>query len=72
YQSSNGTSNNHFFGKHQGNIFSLESGLSVLRSKVAFNAMHDSEARYPQPNVMPGTREEIMRRLSQWIEDPDK
>ncbi|KAF9262088.1 hypothetical protein L218DRAFT_904597, partial [Marasmius fiardii PR-910] len=34
--------------------------------------MHDSEARYPQPNVMPGTREEIMRRLSHWIEDPDK
>ncbi|KAF9254516.1 hypothetical protein L218DRAFT_992286 [Marasmius fiardii PR-910] len=49
-----------------------ESGLSTLTSKVAFNALHDSEARYPQPNVLPGTREEIMRRLSQWVEDPDK
>ncbi|KAF9264050.1 hypothetical protein L218DRAFT_818738, partial [Marasmius fiardii PR-910] len=49
-----------------------DSGLSALSSKVAFNALHDSEARYPQPNVLSGTREEIMRKLSQWIEDPDK
>ncbi|KAF9261218.1 hypothetical protein L218DRAFT_838859, partial [Marasmius fiardii PR-910] len=46
--------------------------LSKLSSLVAFSALHDSEARYPQPNVLPGTREEIIRRLSLWCEDPSK
>ncbi|KAF9261207.1 hypothetical protein L218DRAFT_1047176, partial [Marasmius fiardii PR-910] len=49
-----------------------ESGLSTLAKEVAFSALHDSEARYPQPNVLPGTREEILRRLSHWCEDPSK
>ncbi|KAF9269910.1 hypothetical protein L218DRAFT_1071421 [Marasmius fiardii PR-910] len=49
-----------------------ESGLSMLLKQVAFHALHDSEARYPQPNVLPGTREEILRRLSCWCEDPFK
>ncbi|KAF9261488.1 hypothetical protein L218DRAFT_828025, partial [Marasmius fiardii PR-910] len=43
-----------------------------LKSQVAFSALHDSEARYPQPNVLPGTRKEILGRLSQWCEDPSK
>ncbi|KAF9260176.1 hypothetical protein L218DRAFT_821521, partial [Marasmius fiardii PR-910] len=43
-----------------------------LEKRVAFNALHDSEARYPQPNVLPGTREEILRRLCSWCEDPSK
>ncbi len=49
-----------------------ESLLSALRRNVAFNAFHDSEARYPQPNVMEGTREGILEKLSNWIEDPFK
>ncbi|KAL0573612.1 hypothetical protein V5O48_008342 [Marasmius crinis-equi] len=44
-------------------------GLSSLTSKVSFHALHDSEARYPQPNVLPGTRQEIIRKLSRWSED---
>ncbi|KAF9261205.1 hypothetical protein L218DRAFT_1047165, partial [Marasmius fiardii PR-910] len=47
-------------------------GLSTLAKEVAFSALHDSKARYPQPNVLPGTREEILRRLSHWCEDPSK
>ncbi|KAF9261224.1 hypothetical protein L218DRAFT_870559, partial [Marasmius fiardii PR-910] len=53
-------------------FFFIESGLSDLESRVAFSALHDSEARYPQPNVLPGTREEILRRLSHWCEDSSK
>ncbi|KAF9261197.1 hypothetical protein L218DRAFT_505677 [Marasmius fiardii PR-910] len=49
-----------------------EFGLSTLAKEVAFSALHDSEARYPQPNVLPGTREEILRRLSGWCEHPSK
>ncbi|KAF9261200.1 hypothetical protein L218DRAFT_839937, partial [Marasmius fiardii PR-910] len=46
--------------------------LTTLAKEVAFSALHDSEARYPQPNVLPGTREEILGRLSYWCEDPFK
>ncbi|KAF9260172.1 hypothetical protein L218DRAFT_1055205, partial [Marasmius fiardii PR-910] len=53
-------------------IESGNSGLLDLEKQVAFNALHDSEARYPQPNVLPGTREEILRRLCSWCEDPSK
>ncbi|KAF9260162.1 hypothetical protein L218DRAFT_1079538 [Marasmius fiardii PR-910] len=48
------------------------SGLLDLEKQVAFTALHDSEARYPQPNVLPGTREEILRRLCSWCEGPSK
>ncbi|KAF9261480.1 hypothetical protein L218DRAFT_833029, partial [Marasmius fiardii PR-910] len=48
------------------------SGLSDLRTRVAFNALHNSEARYPQPNVLPGTRKEILQRLCSWCEQPFK
>ncbi|KAF9261198.1 hypothetical protein L218DRAFT_838274, partial [Marasmius fiardii PR-910] len=47
-------------------------GLSTLAKEVAFSALHDSEARYPQPNVLPGTRKEILWRLSSWCEHPSK
>ncbi|KAK1231129.1 hypothetical protein PQX77_005757 [Marasmius sp. AFHP31] len=38
-------------------------------SKVAFSALHDSEARYPQPNVLPGTRKKIIQELVEWVEN---
>ncbi|KAF9257924.1 hypothetical protein L218DRAFT_935295 [Marasmius fiardii PR-910] len=47
-------------------------GLLKLAKAVTFSALHDSEARYPQPNVLPGTREEILGRLSYWCEAPSK
>ncbi|KAJ8084657.1 hypothetical protein PM082_003432 [Marasmius tenuissimus] len=46
-----------------------ETTSARLFSKVALNALHDSEARYPQPNVLPGTREAILQELADWIED---
>ncbi|KAG7091335.1 hypothetical protein E1B28_010378 [Marasmius oreades] len=49
-----------------------DSGLATLSSQVAFSALHDSEARYPQPNVLPGTRGGIIETLSRWCEDPFK
>ncbi|KAF9261201.1 hypothetical protein L218DRAFT_905755, partial [Marasmius fiardii PR-910] len=54
------------------NVPTHEVGLSILVKEVAFGALHDSEARYPQPNVLPGTREEILERLSAWCEDASK
>ncbi|KAK1233276.1 hypothetical protein PQX77_003568 [Marasmius sp. AFHP31] len=42
---------------------------AALSSRAAFSALHDSEARYPQPNVLPGTRKTILRELINWIED---
>ncbi|KAF9267073.1 hypothetical protein L218DRAFT_941668 [Marasmius fiardii PR-910] len=47
-------------------------GLSDLKMWVAFNALYNSEARYPQPKVLPGTRKEILQRLSSWCELPFK
>ncbi|KAL0065551.1 hypothetical protein AAF712_007462 [Marasmius tenuissimus] len=47
----------------------LKQGLATLTSKVAFSALHDAEARYPQPNVLPGTRKIIVRKLRDWCED---
>ncbi|KAF9261217.1 hypothetical protein L218DRAFT_1047194, partial [Marasmius fiardii PR-910] len=60
----NTTTNNYYHRKFS----RKKSGLSTLAKRVAFSALHDSEARYPQPNVLPGTREEILRRLSRWCE----
>ncbi|KAK1222356.1 hypothetical protein PQX77_014806 [Marasmius sp. AFHP31] len=46
-----------------------DNGLAALTSKVAFSALHDAEARYPPPNVLPGTRKIIVRKLRDWCED---
>ncbi|KAK1231259.1 hypothetical protein PQX77_005624 [Marasmius sp. AFHP31] len=46
-----------------------ETSFAALSSRAAFSALHDSEARYPQPNVLPGTRKRILRKLTNWIED---
>ncbi|KAK1222621.1 hypothetical protein PQX77_014524, partial [Marasmius sp. AFHP31] len=40
---------------------------AALSSRAAFSALHDSEARFPQPNILPGTRKEIMQELTSWI-----
>ncbi|KAG7093001.1 hypothetical protein E1B28_009300 [Marasmius oreades] len=70
--------NGNTFSTHVGDNFyhqyssGAESGLSNLSSRVAFNALHDAEARYPQPNVLAGTREEIIGKLSSWCEDDSK
>ncbi|ESK93417.1 nacht and wd40 domain-containing protein [Moniliophthora roreri MCA 2997] len=42
--------------------------LRLLAEKAAPNACYDSEQRFPPPNCHPGTRAEILAKLSQWIE----
>ncbi|KAG7093032.1 hypothetical protein E1B28_009326 [Marasmius oreades] len=69
--------NGNTFSTHVGNNYhqhfsGTEPGLSNLSSRVAFNALHDAEARYPQPNVLAGTRQEIIQILSSWCEDDSK
>ncbi|KAK1218677.1 hypothetical protein PQX77_018627 [Marasmius sp. AFHP31] len=46
-----------------------EPSSATLLRKAALSALHDSEARYPQPNVLPGTRTKIIQELVDWIED---
>ncbi|KAK1231257.1 hypothetical protein PQX77_005622 [Marasmius sp. AFHP31] len=46
-----------------------EPSSETLLKKAALSALHDSEARYPQPNVLPGTRKIILQKLTNWVED---
>ncbi|KAK1234926.1 hypothetical protein PQX77_001861 [Marasmius sp. AFHP31] len=46
-----------------------EPNSATLLRKAALSALHDSEARFPQPNVLPGTRKTIIQELTSWIED---
>ncbi|KAK7471186.1 hypothetical protein VKT23_002596 [Stygiomarasmius scandens] len=47
-----------------------ETGLRLLYQTIAHvGASHESEARYPPPNCHPGTREAILRDLSNWIRE---
>ncbi|KAK1235386.1 hypothetical protein PQX77_001393 [Marasmius sp. AFHP31] len=46
-----------------------ETCSAALSSRAAFSALHNSEARFPQPNVLPGTRTKIIQELVDWIED---
>ncbi|KAK1233275.1 hypothetical protein PQX77_003567 [Marasmius sp. AFHP31] len=60
----NTTYNHHYHG-----IPDQEESAAALSSRAAFSALHDSEARYPQPNVLPGTRKKILQELTNWAED---
>ncbi|KAL0066536.1 hypothetical protein AAF712_006338 [Marasmius tenuissimus] len=60
----NTTYNNHYYGTSD-----QETSSAALLSRAAFSALHDSEARYPQPNVLPGTRRRILQELTDWVED---
>ncbi|KAK1235106.1 hypothetical protein PQX77_001678 [Marasmius sp. AFHP31] len=60
----NTTHNHHYHG-----IPDQETSVAALASRAAFSALHDSEARYPQPNVLPGTRNKFLQELTDWIED---
>ncbi|KAJ8084646.1 hypothetical protein PM082_003421 [Marasmius tenuissimus] len=60
----NTTHNNHYY-----ETSDQESSSTALSSRAAFSALHNSEARYPQPNVLPGTREKIIQELIDWVED---
>ncbi|KAL0580976.1 hypothetical protein V5O48_001068 [Marasmius crinis-equi] len=44
-------------------------GLAVLLDKAAMSALHNSEARHPAPNILDGTRGEIVKTLSVWVQD---
>jgi len=38
---------------------------------IATDAIHDASERYPAPNVHQGTRKQILKVLTDWINDPD-
>ncbi|KAK1233274.1 hypothetical protein PQX77_003566 [Marasmius sp. AFHP31] len=57
------------YNHHYHRIPDPETSSATLSSRAAFSALHDSEARYPQPNVLPGTRKNILRKLTNWVED---
>ncbi|KAK1221893.1 hypothetical protein PQX77_015273 [Marasmius sp. AFHP31] len=59
----------HNVSNHYHGVPDQETSAAALSSRAAFSALHDSEARYPQPTVLPGTREEIFQELINWIED---
>ncbi|KAK1232566.1 hypothetical protein PQX77_004324, partial [Marasmius sp. AFHP31] len=73
YAKTQGSHNTHNVQNNVKNYFQTipqETNLrTILKSKAAFSALHDSEARYPQPNVLPGTRKKIIQELFDWVEN---
>ncbi|KDR84612.1 hypothetical protein GALMADRAFT_719218 [Galerina marginata CBS 339.88] len=47
-----------------------ESGLFMLNQAISHGAVHDSAERYPPGKCHPGTREEVLRLILEWINDP--
>jgi hypothetical protein len=47
------------------------SGLDILQKIISKNALHDGGARYPPPRCHPGTREKLLKTITDWINDPD-
>ena len=43
--------------------------MHELAKYVAHGAFHDSSVRYPPPKCHPGTREKVLRRIKDWIEE---
>ncbi|KAF9260218.1 hypothetical protein L218DRAFT_962835 [Marasmius fiardii PR-910] len=49
---------------------SITDPLLLLWTQIkGVGAMHNSEARFPQPKCLPGTREKILQELRTWAED---
>ncbi|KAH7927519.1 WD40 repeat-like protein [Leucogyrophana mollusca] len=46
-------------------------GLGTLRKASVTSAAFDSAERYPAPACLPGTRVELLRRISEWIAKKD-
>ncbi|KAK7019160.1 hypothetical protein VNI00_018192 [Paramarasmius palmivorus] len=46
--------------------------LNVLLHHAAPNAMHNPQIQYPPPKCHPGTRLEVLERLSAWIQRKDR
>ncbi|KAF8967524.1 hypothetical protein BDZ97DRAFT_526631 [Flammula alnicola] len=46
-------------------------GWDILRQNVAFGAFHNSAERYDPPKCHPGTREAVLRKIMEWIKDPE-
>ncbi|KAK1217465.1 hypothetical protein PQX77_019877 [Marasmius sp. AFHP31] len=55
--------------KHYHTTPQQEPSSATLLGKAALSALYNSEARYPQPNVLPGTRKKILQELTSWVED---
>jgi hypothetical protein len=47
------------------------SGLNILQNIISKNALHDGGARYPPPRCHLGTREKLLKTITDWINDLD-
>ncbi|KDR86060.1 hypothetical protein GALMADRAFT_132662 [Galerina marginata CBS 339.88] len=56
---------NNFFGQSQ------EPGLIALSQVISHGAIHDSLERYEAGKCHPGTREEIIKTIQDWVRDPN-
>ncbi|KAM6496479.1 hypothetical protein JOM56_009185 [Amanita muscaria] len=45
-------------------------GWQILREHVSFNALHDSYVQDPSCQCHPGTRENVLKRLRDWVDNP--
>ena len=45
--------------------------LEKLQKFASEDASYDSRARYPPPRCHPGTRVQVLKKISDWINDPD-
>ncbi|KAF8808322.1 hypothetical protein BYT27DRAFT_7255648 [Phlegmacium glaucopus] len=52
-------------------IHPQESGLLALSQAISHGAIYDSAERYPAGRCHPGTREEIIKTILDWINDPN-
>jgi hypothetical protein len=46
-------------------------GLDLLKEFVSFSALHDSSAQDPERRCHPGTRENVLKEMRHWIDNPD-
>ncbi|KAF8961172.1 hypothetical protein BDZ97DRAFT_1227999 [Flammula alnicola] len=47
-------------------------GLRLLQEKISPGAFHNSDERYDPPKCHPRTRQAILKKIMEWVKDPDK
>ncbi|KAF9471115.1 hypothetical protein BDN70DRAFT_998720, partial [Pholiota conissans] len=47
-------------------------GIRLLQQNISPGAFHNSDERYDPPKCHPRTREAIIKKIMEWIKDPDK
>lgn len=47
-------------------------GIRLLQQKISLGAFHNSDERYDPPKCHPRTREAIIKKIMEWVKDPEK